>query len=1033
MAWMVPFLFFPLLPISVTNASCVSTRLQCSLYGSPAPVTLPAVVEDSDDNEGDEDVFGPDTPTRTPETEQNGTHVAQLEPWHEFERAIARLWEEGQEHTVYMMASYLRAQLLTCPGSLREAVSQAASVIRPYDDGGRRTFLPPWWRIWLDLLLERWRARLQQPPVAAAHAEGEEAALMQHAPAPWRPELWKGLLLQIRGVVARRLRQWLKQQLDNMAPDLVVLGGMMADVERENPVQPAGSDEERAQGVSIGDTMVEMLGHARQAGALVRPGDVERAGPAVRDAARDVALRSDRWDHGDQIPIDDSWESFLEDEELKVGAAVTKWVRDRLPKEAMARRRLFLQVIEGLRLQVAQECRHLRRLHMGLEQLYCMGEGGAVVQGSVESIDALPQDAKDLIDQIIMNIGNYGQERRRSTVLDMLQGADSTASSSATPPSGSIMQEGEALRRWLNGVFEGSLSELLDDHLNLTELGGLPDTCDKEHLNVNNSADDLRDLPADLDMEDDTLRPAAGDAPDGGDDTALVQRPPWERTSKRGRSRSRSRERRSWRSADATGWTSGATGSDGNDHRPWRRTAGGQGADGRKAPSAKARPSRGAATPSALGSGAASAAVGPDGPTDHSRLLGTVMGPQAWQCLLDMRSPMDPVADWGYGLPTSARANVESSYGSMTDRERQIMHLELLRVMAAILTDVAQAMQNVLSAEGELREAEPDEGDEEEADGDGHCLVQKLPPAKARRLEQASAKEVLPDPASDILGTSFDKLSRSMMASLERMSSSASARCAQSLLDKLVVHYGTDQVHLLPDDAQALLSGLVTFGAGIGSTGEALESMDSFYTEHWWNLVLETLPPASTMATTAATTPPPTGTGAMTATGSSVSDQANEGVTWALQESQGAPIDLNDTLSLAAVPEGAQRSARAHGHAGDVQPEGDAGPAARGAGGVWLADDMQRAMVRECERFRAAQLQEWEDRVMQEALQREPLAGVGLVLRGGVVGVNGVTGTTQSMAFRLLPGETLSLRLAVEAPEGELASTRWSRMGEEQG
>ena len=163
---------------------------------------------------------------------------------------------------------------------------------------------------------------------------------------------------------------------------------------------------------------------------------------------------------------------LLEDEELRVGATLTKWVRQRLPTNPQARRQLFLQVVNGLRLQVSQECRHLRRLHMGLEQMYCMGEGAAYSVGTLETMDDLPQDARDLVDQVIMNIGN---DARGQTVLDMLQGqASSSASSSSSPATGSLLQECDALRRWLNGAFEGSLSTLMEDQQDLEELGVLP-------------------------------------------------------------------------------------------------------------------------------------------------------------------------------------------------------------------------------------------------------------------------------------------------------------------------------------------------------------------------------------------------------------------------------------------------------------------------------------------------------------------------------------------------------------------------------
>ena len=62
------------------------------------------------------------------------------------------------------------------------------------------------------------------------------------------------------------------------------------------------------------------------------------------------------------------------------------------------------------------------------------------------------------------------------------------------------------------------------------------------------------------------------------------------------------------------------------------------------------------------------------------------------------------------GSPTS-RQNIESSYGSMTLRERHVMHVEVLRVLASILANIAQAMTNTLAAEGSAgAEGEGDDG-----------------------------------------------------------------------------------------------------------------------------------------------------------------------------------------------------------------------------------------------------------------------------------------------------------------------------------
>ena len=138
-------------------------------------------------------------------------------------------------------------------------------------------------------------------------AETEEVGLMQQALRPWRPDLWRSLLLRFRNiplesvVVARRLRRWVVELLDGMAP----LGNTV-------------SEEDRRQGLRIGGSMVEMLNPALSEGSLVRAIERDRSGPAVRDVSRDVAMRSNRTQRDEQVSLDHSWSNFFEEEELRV-------------------------------------------------------------------------------------------------------------------------------------------------------------------------------------------------------------------------------------------------------------------------------------------------------------------------------------------------------------------------------------------------------------------------------------------------------------------------------------------------------------------------------------------------------------------------------------------------------------------------------------------------------------------------------------------------------------------------------------------
>ena len=482
---------------------------------------------------------------------------------------------------------------------------------------------------------------------------------------------------------------------------------------------------------------------------------------------------------------------------------------------------------------------------------------------------------------------------------------------------------------------------------------------------------------------------------------ALVQKPPWERDNRGRRSRSNSRERRTWRSANASGWQDRAPNrgsghvDDGNDHRPWRRR-----------PSTRGTNASASAPSAPKGDGRGSSGLR----RDHSAMLGTVMGPQAWQCLLEMRSPLEPVSGWGYGLSESSRNNIEASYGDMTERERQVMHLELIRVLSAVLSDIAQAMTNVLASEGDLREADG-EGEED----DHSHLMQKLPPNKARKLEAASKKVVVPDITQAILGTGFDRITRSLMAALERMSSQEASRCAQALANRVVEHYGVAELADLPEDGEAMFSGLVTFGASMGVEHDRLNSMDNYFVTHWWNLLCEVLPRGEISAS-ASGSAGETDVRDTVLPGRETQVNQHRPAAGGLEEGGNVQgwhlttpantIDLNDTQLD--DPSGVGRPLPA----GEV----DVPPATREAAHAHADEDRARlnAIASECERFRSAQLQDWEDQVLRDAMSSEPPTGTGILIRGGILRRGTLLSTTQTMSFRLHEGETLSLRLEVD-------------------
>ena len=167
----------------------------------------------------------------------------------------------------------------------------------------------------------------------------------------------------------------------------------------------------------------------------------------------------------------------------------------------------------------------------------------------------------------------------------------------------------------------------------------------------------------------------------------------------------------------------------------------------------------------------------------------------------------------------------------MTERENQVMMVELLRVLAGILTDVAQAYTNAMEArrcDGRGPRSSPRDNEEDET-----SMVQSLPAHKARRLLEASSVKVVKDVAQ-LLGSAYEQTTRSLMASLERMGAEESRRCSQGLLNKLIAMYGTKGTHGMPLEAESLLSGLVTFGSELGGDYGVLSAMDRYFVENWW-------------------------------------------------------------------------------------------------------------------------------------------------------------------------------------------------------
>ena len=90
----------------------------------------------------------------------------------------------------------------------------------------------------------------------------------------------------------------------------------------------------------------------------------------------------------------------------------------------MNRKELYKLVLGAIQRQVAQEARHLRRLHVAFHYLTAMGE-----------VEGQRRNASEMVDQLILQIG---QDVGPRDIRDMLGALSSRPSSSIPPPSTTI-------------------------------------------------------------------------------------------------------------------------------------------------------------------------------------------------------------------------------------------------------------------------------------------------------------------------------------------------------------------------------------------------------------------------------------------------------------------------------------------------------------------------------------------------------------------------------------------------------------------
>ena len=143
------------------------------------------VVEDEVQNE-DENATGLPTPA-----------VAALpRPLLDLRDMLATLWDDGEEHTIYMMEGFVRVELQAPergPGTVEWGVWQE---LRRYGSAGDTGYLTPWWKLWIKGIVDRWRLLLPE----GRSPSDDEASLMQNEKAlgTRRLEEWRVFMQQVR-------------------------------------------------------------------------------------------------------------------------------------------------------------------------------------------------------------------------------------------------------------------------------------------------------------------------------------------------------------------------------------------------------------------------------------------------------------------------------------------------------------------------------------------------------------------------------------------------------------------------------------------------------------------------------------------------------------------------------------------------------------------------------------------------------------------------------------------------------------------
>ena len=833
-------------------------------------------VEPAQTQEEGQEVFGPDTPPPG-RAEANAREV---------EHRLGDLWEDGQDHLVEMMTEAVRIAyehaetnaVLTTGMRLLWGSIAGYGQHRPH-----RVLLPPRWLQWIQgkievAMNEDAEATVEHEVVGLLHllppaevqqqvvrddaqAEGREEMVLMQVDTPRargrRPQEWIRILdglrhmtPRIRQLVIGKLRGWLGRRLQGLGKDVGALAGMYRNVTEgpaqdecaaeprcsedgmENPEPGTPQEEDVESDTVAADTLAAGFIHALETEWLSVLAEADSAEEVMAGMAVEVARRLDRVGEPEPAGVDPVSGDVMERENMTVGFRASRWLRQRISRPW--RGLVYREVLRQVRLQVGQEARHLRRLHMALgafEMMQVEDEDGNPTE---EDRATIHREAKELVDDLIVWV-SQGMRLKR-TVLEMLQGSGSASSSAPAEQPHDDVEELQRLRWWLNVLLEG-------DYLP-TPLGA-PAAEDGEEANADR-------------LHSHALPPGAEEE-NGTDDVAWVQTPPpWKDT--RGRSRSRSAPRTGRRGGDhrtqagrahTGGPDSGGRpgGEDGNDHRPWRRDRRWTAGELRRGCPAERRTgehSRGTSSRAPMPPRTPPPRAAPTLPEDFRQY--------AWHCLLQMADPFSSPARYSYGITEASRQNIQATFDEMEEAERGLMMVELLRVLGLLLTEVAEAIavgagyrrdEGTSSSARDGRDDTVEVPYEDEPDETG--LVQ----TELKRAKLARASE--PQDLTNMI--MMESHLRGLIEVLEGLSADGARRGAQEVYNRLHGMYGPlDGGHCWPASAEGVASAMVTFGVD-GMEAVDLTGEESRLLHFWWSLLSPRLPPGPvTIAATGSTT-----------------------------------------------------------------------------------------------------------------------------------------------------------------------------------